>query len=420
MPLGKVSIRQRVARIKIHIVTGPQIKHICQILIFSMMQMTAISQTEFDSLKRNSMLDSSFQPSQKPTFVTEDVELKISGFLQPALYLDNNILFNNDLFITSQIPTTKLTDIRFNRFHLSGNQSRLSFDFRFPKAGKNISAFIEGDFFSSSTGLNTFFRLRHAYLTIGEFTIGQTWTAFGDINAAPNTLDLEGPNSKPSARVPLIQWRRQFAKHWKVIISAEDYKPDYRPLDSSQAVESLAPTLVFKPEYDFKNGHWSNSFLVKSIVYTDQSYSFKRRLFAWGYTSSLSLKLTPKKTLNVFGIIGSGSQGSVNDFSGLGFEALQKNDSTLETLMYYGGYISYSFVFKKRWSSTYVYSYLHQEKPIAINNYFHFSHYLAANIVYAINKYFTGGIEFLNGYKENYGGANGDAGRILAIMRLLF
>ena len=121
-------------------------KQTCLAFIFCMVYVHAISQSDFDSLKRNSMLDSSFQPSQKPTFVTEYAELKISGFLQPALYLDNNILLNNDLFITSQIPTTKITDVRFNRFHLSANQSRLSFGFKFPKAGKNISAFIEGLF----------------------------------------------------------------------------------------------------------------------------------------------------------------------------------------------------------------------------------------------------------------------------------
>src|SRR6185503_14659266 len=137
-------------------------------------------QTEFDSLKRNSNLDTSYQPSQKPTFATEFAEMKISGFVQPAFYFDNNNVFDNDLFITSEIPTTELTDIKFKRFHFSANQSRLGFSFKFPKTGKNTTALIEGDFFSSSKGAHFYFRLRHAYLTFGEFLIGQTWTNFGD------------------------------------------------------------------------------------------------------------------------------------------------------------------------------------------------------------------------------------------------
>ena len=107
------------------------------------------AQTEFDSLKRNSQLDTLYQPSQKPTFVTEFAEGKISGFVQPAVFFDNNNYLNNDQFVTSEIPTTQLTDIKFQRFHISANQSRLGFGFKFPKASRNISALLEGDFLSS-------------------------------------------------------------------------------------------------------------------------------------------------------------------------------------------------------------------------------------------------------------------------------
>src|SRR3954451_16828045 len=96
-------------------------------------------QTEFDSLKRNSQLDTLYQPSSKPTVATEFAELKISGFIQPALYFDNNNVLNNDLFVTSEIPTTQITDIKFQRFHISANQSRIAFGFKFPTAGRNIS-----------------------------------------------------------------------------------------------------------------------------------------------------------------------------------------------------------------------------------------------------------------------------------------
>jgi len=88
--------------------------------------------------------------------------------------------------------------------------------------------------------------------------------------------------------------------------------------------------------------------------------------------------------------------------------------------LYYGGYVAYSFVFKKRWSSTYVYSYLHQEKPNTTNNIFKQSSYFSANAVYAINKFFSAGTELLYGIKENYDNTQGNALRILCIMRLLF
>src|SRR5688572_10269741 len=165
------------------------------LLCVSVFPETVFAQSEIDSLKRNSNLDSGFQPSSKPTLVTEFAVIKISGFVQPVLSMDNNIVVNSDLFITSLIPTTKFTDEKFGRFHLSASQSRLSFDFKFPKAGRNTSAFIEADFFSSSTNQHNYFRLRHAYIKLANSTIGQTWTNFGDVSYSPNTIDPEGPNS---------------------------------------------------------------------------------------------------------------------------------------------------------------------------------------------------------------------------------
>ncbi len=389
-----------------------------------------ICQTEFDSLKRNSNLDTSFQPSKKATFVTEFAELKISGFIQPAFYFDNNNVFDNDLFVTSEIPTTRITDIKFKRFHMSANQSRLSFGFKFPTAGKNTTALIEGDFLSSSKGASTFFRLRHAYLTYGELLIGQTWTNFGDVNAAPNTLDLEGPNSMPASRVAQIRWKWQIKKKLSLLFAVEEPRADYTPLDSANPVKSAFPELVIKPAYNFKNGHWTNSLIYKTIIYTDNEYSFKKKIRAWGFTSSASFTLPDKNSLNVlglkkrefsvFGIIGNGTQGAVNDFGGLGYEAFPKDSVTLDGLLYYGGYVSYSFVFRKRWSSTYVYSYLHQEKPQSTNFIFKKSHYFSANAVYAINKYFTVGTEILYGIKTNYDDTKGSALRLLCLVRLLF
>ena len=47
---------------------------------------------------------------------------------------------------------------------------------------------MEGDFYSSGDQ----FRLRHAYGEIGDLLVGQTWTTFTDVAAAPATLDFEG------------------------------------------------------------------------------------------------------------------------------------------------------------------------------------------------------------------------------------
>jgi len=52
---------------------------LCTIIFFA--SLPGYTQTEFDSVKRNSKLDTLYQPSSKPTFVTEFAEGKISGFI---------------------------------------------------------------------------------------------------------------------------------------------------------------------------------------------------------------------------------------------------------------------------------------------------------------------------------------------------
>jgi hypothetical protein len=388
------------------------------------------AQTQFDSLKRNSHLDTAFQPSQKPTFVTESAELKISGFVQPALYYDNNSVFSNDLFITSEIPTSDLTSQKFHRFHISANQGRLGFGFKFPKSETSLSAFMEGDFLSSSRGSHTYFRLRHAYISYGDFLIGQTWTNFGDVNGSPNTLDLEGPNSMPASRVAQVRWRKKLSREFTLILAIEEPKADYTPLDSAEPQKAAIPELVVKPQFQFGKFRWVNSVIYKSLVYTDKEYSFKKFMPTWGVSSSLTFSLPDrpeghytlmkKKNVNLFVVTGKGTQGAINDFGGLGYEAFPKDDVSLETLSYFGSFVSYSFVLNKRWSSTYVFSYLHQEKPEFTDEILKNSIYLSGNAIYAFNRYFNLGGELLYGVKENYDDTRGRAFRFLVIMRVIF
>jgi len=77
--------------------------------------LVATAQTEFDSLKRINV-DTSYRPSDKPTFVTEFAEVKISGFIQPGIYSDNNNVLNNDLFVTCEIPTTEIANKNSSAF----------------------------------------------------------------------------------------------------------------------------------------------------------------------------------------------------------------------------------------------------------------------------------------------------------------
>ncbi len=50
-------------------------------------------------------------------------------------------------------------------------------------------------------------RLRHAYGSFGNLTVGQTWTTFTDPSAVPQTLDTEGAVSNVNRRQGLLRWQ---------------------------------------------------------------------------------------------------------------------------------------------------------------------------------------------------------------------
>lgn len=133
----------------------------------------------------------------------EDIALKIGGYVKADFIHDFDAIGATDSFDT----TTILTDgsqRENSRYH--ARQSRLSFDARWLVEQRVVRAFIEADFFGSTTTSASTFRLRHAYGRIGRFTAGQTWTTFTDPSAVPQTLDVEGAVSNVNRRQALARW----------------------------------------------------------------------------------------------------------------------------------------------------------------------------------------------------------------------
>ncbi|MBK1679064.1 DcaP family trimeric outer membrane transporter [Rhodocyclus tenuis] len=50
------------------------------------------------------------------------------------------------------------------------------------------------------------FRLRHAYLQVGPWLFGQTWSTFMDIDSTPETVDFNGPIGSTFIRQPMIRY----------------------------------------------------------------------------------------------------------------------------------------------------------------------------------------------------------------------
>ena len=109
---------------------------------------------------------------------------------------------------------------------LSMRQSQIRFDgTRRFKKGKEIFSRVEADFDGGPQNRSTF-RLRHAFVRYGNFTLGQTWSTFGDIDMWPQSnIDWEGPTGMVRSRRPMIRYTGNITSKLQTELAAELMEP---------------------------------------------------------------------------------------------------------------------------------------------------------------------------------------------------
>jgi hypothetical protein len=114
------------------------------------------------------------------------------------------------------------------QLYLTARTSRFGIQTVTPTKMGNVGVRLEGDFngpngFQSETFTNSvLFRLRHAYGTVGNLLVGQTWTTFLDFGAAPDTVDFNGPGTLALVRSPMIRYTIPMGSGMSLALAAEN------------------------------------------------------------------------------------------------------------------------------------------------------------------------------------------------------
>jgi outer membrane DcaP-like protein len=148
-----------------------------------------------------------------------DTTVKVYGYVQLDGTLDVGArvpdIENNDwATLLPAVPADGSNDEKHKKpqLYLTARTSRLGIQTSTPSGIGTIGFRLEADFngpngFQSETFTNSvLFRLRHAYGTIGNFLVGQTWSTFLDLNAAPDTVDFNGPGTLALVRNPMLRY----------------------------------------------------------------------------------------------------------------------------------------------------------------------------------------------------------------------
>lgn len=351
-------------------------------------------------------------PGSWPMFGS-DVRMKIGGYLKADFVFDLDGTLDENQFLMSTIPVPGTPeyggDAYFSAF---AKETRLNVDVRRLKPGSPpLRGFVEGDFFSSGDQL----RLRHAYVTVGNFLVGQTWTTLSFLESMPFMIDFAAGDALFGGRTTQIRYIRPVGERWKVSVSAEDLPfigiENPNGLPGRETIQF--PLVAARADYRWDSGvlflgssvavlHWDGgpSGPSDDALQADVVVAGRQAIAAATYV-----------TWNI--AYGKGSGENILAFAGSDANAVLEADGTLHTMPALSALVGLGHDWNAEWSSnlSYAYGWLDtpdSRDPLALKR----GGIGHVNVIWKPAKHFSTGLEFMWGAQRVQNDAIGKATRI--------
>ncbi len=235
----------------------------------------------------------------------------------------------------------------------SPRESRFRFGLDTKQGEKKLGGMIEFDFLITNDGderiSNSYSpRMRRAYITYGDWLLGQEWSTFQNLAAWTDNLDFIGPTeSSILIRQPQIRYQRGAFK----IALEQPETTIATPTGRVRPGDDFAPDVVAR--YDW-NGDWgtaSASAVVRALRLNDAMglstpASEGDTTLGYGVSFAGKVKAAGKDDIRFTATVGEG----VGRYVGLNYnnDAFVNADGSLEAIAVYAGYVSYRHI----WSPT--------------------------------------------------------------------
>jgi hypothetical protein len=268
---------------------------------------------------------------------------------------------------------------------------------------------LEGDFHNSSSNGTGVFRMRHAYAKYKFVLVGVTWSNFFEIDANPNTVDFEGPNSSTLSRVPQIRFSTYKSKN-QLSLSLENPSNDIVDSDSITVLAGRFPDMIGAYRINGDFGFVKIAALVRELHYESDEV---RSLFGYGANVAGKLNVGKKDNIKFQAIMGAGIAQYFEGAKSLGYDAFYNGTPELDPLQLAGGYISYQHHWSDNLHSSLTGGLLTvMDDPGLPATNFYSGYYGSANIFWEVIKDFSFGWEILYGERMN---VNEDTGSVVRI-----
>jgi len=359
-------------------------------------------------------------PGSWPMFGT-NVRMKIGGYAKADFIVDLDGTLDNTQFLMSTIPVEGTPAYGNHGYiNLMVKETRFNIDVRRIQEGAlPLKLFIEGDFFSSGNQ----FRLRHAYIVVGDFIIGQTWTTLTFLEALPFIIDFGSGDALFGGRTTQLRYQRSVGERWKLALALEYL--NFLGIENPQSLPGKPtlqlPLLALRADYSWETGillmgasaaqlHWdggslgpSDSEIQLDAVIAGRQYLGRKNYITW----------------NVSYGVGSGE--NIMAFAGSNANAVLDSTGTLQTMP------AFAFVggFMHKWSEqlssnlSYAYGWLQApaaRDPFALKD----GGVGHVNLLWRPAEHFSAGVEYMWGAQRTTNDALGKAGRIQSMFKFDF
>lgn len=311
-----------------------------------------------------------------------------------------------------------------------GNRSNLRFAWQtssvymnvlaMPHTNNQVGLFFKTDFTASSLNVS------HFYAKYRGLTAGFTNSAFTDGAAEPMTIDNQGPNGYPSLTLFTAYWTQQFTNHLSGAIGIDAPNISLSQGAKTASVNQRIPTIPLYLQYgwDDGSGHIRLSGIVRTIQYRDIVKGENETMVGGGVQLSGMSKLTDKLSVQWNGAYGCGIGTYIQGDNGLGLDASESTTAgKLEMMKTMGVTGGLNYCFSSKVSSNLVYSHVTNwlgDNGKINGDQYRYGDYVAANVLYNINKFVAAGIEYDYGHRKSFDGTSEHTNRIQCQLSVTF
>lgn len=368
--------------------------------------------TDTHEILSASELTSKEFPGSWPMFGT-DMRMKVGGYIKADLVADLDGTLDSTQFLMSTIPVPGMPEYEDDGYvSFFAKDSRFNIDVRRVTPGAPpLRGFLEGDFFSADNQ----FRLRHAYMAVGDFLIGQTWTTLSFLESLPFMIDFAAGDALFGGRAAQVRYQHKVNERWKLSVGVEElsYLGIENPYEFAGKATRIAPLLALRADYRWDTGllllgtsvaplHWDGGAEgpSDSAVQLDFVVGGRQNLGSSSYL-----------TWNVS--YGEGSGETIMAFAGSKANAVLDANGKLDTIPAFALVLGYGHNWNSAWSTNVSYAYGWLDTPESRGDLSLKEGGIGhVNLIWKPVTQFSTGIEFMWGEARVQDGAVGSAERI--------